>query len=75
MIIHSVEDQTGAYCIDFIEDEADGTFAFRLFRKEPEDYGRWSLTADYSKTKYAELSQAMAAAKVIVPWFEGKLHR
>ncbi|QNB06730.1 hypothetical protein G5S34_08085 [Herbaspirillum frisingense] len=73
MIIRSVEDHTGAYCIDFIEDEADGTFTFKLFRKEPEDYGRWSLTADYSRTKYKELGQAMEAAKVMVPWFSGKL--
>lgn len=73
MIIRSVEDQTKAYCIDFIEDEADGTFTFKLFRKEPEDYGRWSLTADYSKTKYVELAQAMEAAKATVPWFDGKL--
>lgn len=73
MIIRSVEDQTNAYYIDFIEDEGDGTFTFKLFRKEPEDYGRWFLTADYSNTKYVELGQAIEAAKVAVSWFEGKV--
>jgi hypothetical protein len=73
MIIRSIEDPSGAYCIDFIEDEADGTFTFKLFRKDTEDYGRWSLTADYSRIRYASLMDAMSAAKPLASWFDGKL--
>jgi len=58
MIVRSVEDPTGAYCIDFIEDKADGSYTFKLFRKDTEDYGRWSLTADHSRTRYATLADA-----------------
>ncbi|GLZ21485.1 hypothetical protein [Burkholderia plantarii] len=70
MIIHSIEDRTGTHCIDFIEDEAEGGFRFKLFRKEPEDHGRWSLTADYSGTRYDDLAQAIAAARRAVPWLD-----
>jgi len=72
-IVRSIEDQTGAYCVDFIEDEADRSFTFKVFRKEPEDYGRWSVTADYTKTRYQTLSDAAEAAGKLIPWLDIRL--
>ncbi len=68
MIIRSIEDLSGQYCVDFIEDETSGSFTFKVFRKDPEDYGRWSMMADYSRTSYASQALAVVAAKAVLPW-------
>jgi hypothetical protein len=68
MIVRSIEDKSGMHCVDIIEDESTGTFTFKVFRKDPEDYGRWSLTADYSKTAYGTHQAALDVARLVVPW-------
>lgn len=69
MVIHSIEDETGIHCVDIAQQD-DGTFTFKAFRKDPEDQGRWTLTADYSITAYATEAAALDAACVEVPWLE-----
>ena len=46
-VIQSIEDADGLRCVDLIA-HPDGTFAFKEFRRDPEDGGRWTLIADYS---------------------------
>ena len=72
MPIHSIEDDSGMHCVDFIED-AHGAVCFKVFRKDPEDAGRWSLVADYSKTVFADEAQALAAAAARIPWLRQRL--
>ena len=67
MIIHSIEDETGIHCVDVARD-ANGTFTFKVFRRDPEDQGRWTLVADFSKTAYASEADAFDAAGEKIPW-------
>jgi hypothetical protein len=39
-VIQSIEDADGLRCVDLIA-HPDGTFAFKEFRRDPEDGGRW----------------------------------
>ena len=67
MVIHSIEDDTGIHCVDVAED-TNGTFTFKVFRRDPEDQGRWTLVADFSKTVYASEAAAFDAAGEKIPW-------
>lgn len=69
MPIHSIEDDSGLHCVDFIDDEQ-GAFRFKVFRKDPEDEGKWTLVADYSKTVFASKAEAMSAAAARIPWLQ-----
>ena len=69
MVIHSIEDETGIHCVDVIRD-TNGTFTFKVFRRDLEDEGRWTLVADYSKTVYATETDALDAAGSKIPWMK-----
>ena len=69
MVIHSIEDETGTHCVDVARD-TNGTFTFKVFRRDPEDEGRWTLVADYSKTVYATETDALDAAGGKIPWMK-----
>jgi hypothetical protein len=69
MVIHSIEDETGIHCVDVARD-TNGTFTFKVFRRDPEDEGRWTLVGDYSKTVYATETDALAAAGGKIPWMK-----
>ncbi len=68
-IINSIEDDDGLHCVDVGRTD-DGRFWFKVFRRDPEDCGRWTLTADYSHTLYAVEADAIAAAGSRLPWLE-----
>jgi len=74
MPIHSIEDDSGMHCVDFIED-AHGACCFKVFRKDPEDEGKWTLVADYSKTVFTNKAQAIEAAAARIPWLLRVLSR
>ena len=74
MVIHSIEDDTGMHCVDVALND-DGSYTVKVFRKDPEDGGRWTLTADYSKTAYVTEAEAFAAASAKVPWVQGALSK
>jgi hypothetical protein len=42
-VIQSIEDADGLRCVDLIA-HRDGTFAFKEFRRDPEDGGRWTMS-------------------------------
>lgn len=54
-------------CVDVIT-SPDGQFTFKVFRKDPEDQGRWSLVADYSGLQFTTEEEVFRAAAVKVPW-------
>jgi hypothetical protein len=45
-----------------------GTFGFEEFRRDPEDMGAWTSVAYYSERQFATEDDALAAARVAVPW-------
>lgn len=71
-IIHSIEDNEGLRCVDVARSD-DGAFYFKEFRRDPEDGGRWTLTADYSAARYTTGSDAIAAASNRLPWLAAVL--
>jgi hypothetical protein len=67
LVILSVEDEHRERCVDFVH-QADGSCVYRLYRKEPEDHGRWSLVADYAAVTFADLESAYISARSRIPW-------
>ena len=67
-VITSLEDAEGSRCVDILQRE-DGSFVFKEFRKDPEDAGRWTLVADYSRAGFATEDAALAAAAAAIAWF------
>lgn len=54
-------------CID-VTSHPDGQFTFKVFRKDPEDQGRWTLASDYSGLRFETEDQAFHAAAARIPW-------
>lgn len=73
-VILSIEDETGMHCVD-IARHADNTFTFKVFRKDPEDEGKWTLVADYSKTSYGSEDEARQAVCEKLPWVAEQLRQ
>jgi hypothetical protein len=67
--LRSIEHEDGLRCVDIIP-LSDGTFAFREYRRDPEDRGGWSLVADFSDRSYATAEGALRAAASAIGWFE-----
>lgn len=66
-VLHSVHNDVVDRCVDFFR-RADGSFGYREFRRDPEDQGRWSLTAAYDHGVHADYPAALAAALGHVSW-------
>ena len=66
-IIRSVEDEHRERCVDFIS-LAGGGVVFKVYRKDAEDYGRWSLIADYSSITYPTPESAYKGAEERISW-------
>ena len=54
-------------CVD-VSSNPDGRFTFKVFRKDPEDQGRWSLVGDYSGLQFDTEALAFRAAAARIPW-------
>lgn len=65
--IKSLEDDEGLRCVDIVERE-DGAYAFKEFRKDREDMGRWLLVRDFSSAAYSSPDEAIIAAASRIPW-------
>lgn len=68
-VIRSFEDASGMQCLDIACHAAD-QFSIKVFRKDPEDEGKWTLVADYSQTRYASEREAYLAACERLPWLD-----
>ncbi len=66
-VVRSVEDEHGERCVDFLV-HADGTCTYRLCRKDPEDYGRWSIVADYSAVVFPSFTAAYSVVRQRFAW-------
>lgn len=73
-VLHSVHSDVVDRCVDFFR-RADCSFGYREFRRDPEDQGRWSLTAAYDLGVHADYPQALAAALGHVPWLAAAVAR
>jgi hypothetical protein len=71
-VVASLEDIDRLRCVDLLI-RADGTFAFKEFRRDPEDGGRWSLVGDYSEMIYATREEALRAAASTLPWLATRM--
>ena len=78
VVLASLEDADGFRCVDIFQ-RADGTFAFKEFRRDPEDAGRWTLVGDYSQQGHASKDEALRAAASVLTWLaetmRGRLER
>jgi hypothetical protein len=61
-------------CVDIFS-RPDGTFGFEEFRRDPEDMGAWTPVAYYSERDFPTQDEALAAARVAVPWLAEVLDR
>ncbi len=68
--IESIEDESGTHCIDIFV-HADGSFGFELFRRDPEDQGRWTMLGLYQAARFTTRDAAREAARKAVPWLTG----
>lgn len=78
MPIKSIEDASGLHCVDVMQ-HPDGTFSFKIFRKDPEDEGRWTLVGDYSGIRFQNEDDTLREAAARAPWLtdaitQGKAH-
>jgi hypothetical protein len=73
-VLHSVHNDVVDRCVDFFR-RADGSFGYREFRRDPEDQGRWSLTAAYDLGVHADYPDALAAAVVHISWLAAAVAR
>jgi len=66
-VLHSFETPDGAQCVDLFR-RPDGSFGFETYRRDAEDGRGWFPTAQFSLKIYPSESEALAAARAIVPW-------
>ena len=66
-VLNSVNNEGGDHCVDFFR-RVDGSFGYREFRRDPEDQGRWSLTAAHDHAIFAAYADARDAAVGQVAW-------
>jgi SAM-dependent methyltransferase len=64
----------GNRCVDIFE-RPNGTFGFEEFRRDPEDMGAWTPTSFFSGHEYPSESDAVEAARRVVPWLGQLLDR
>jgi hypothetical protein len=72
MVINSIEDESGVHCVD-VTGRPDGKFSYKVFRKDPEDQGRWTLVADHSALHFQTEDEAFREAATRIPWLADKL--
>ena len=73
-VLNSLENDSADRCVDFFR-RTDGSFGYREFRRDPEDQGRWSLTAAHEHAIFAGYDEALAAALGQVPWLAAAVAR
>ena len=65
--LESIEDPHGTHCVDVFV-RPDGSFGFELFRRDPEDQGRWTMLGLYQAARFTTHDDARAAARKAVSW-------
>jgi hypothetical protein len=70
-VIRSLHNDEVDRCVDILENE-DGTFGFKVFRRDPEDRGGWTLVSYNPHRIYSTEQEAVAAAKAAVVWLQDR---
>lgn len=58
MVVDSIEDSSGQFCIDFFY-RPDHTYGFEAFRRATEDQGLWQPLSHYSILTFANLHECV----------------
>jgi hypothetical protein len=66
-VLESIPNNDRDRCVDLFQ-RSDGTFGFNEFRKDPEDRGGWTLTANHSDLVFTSKDAALSAARTAVIW-------
>ena len=66
-VLASHQTAEGDRCVDLFA-RPDGTYGFEEFRRDPEDMGAWTPVSFFSGSEYATASDALGAARRLVPW-------
>ncbi len=67
--IASIPDADGLRCVDILLLE-NGRYAFKEFRRDVEDRGRWTPVRDYSAVTFASREEALQAAAQTIEWMK-----
>jgi len=67
MVLASYQTEEANRCVDVFS-RPNGTFGFEEFRRDPEDMGAWTPVSYFSGREYPTREDAIAAAKIGVPW-------
>ena len=67
MVLASYQTEEVNRCVDVFS-RPNGTFGFEEFRRDPEDMGEWTPVSYFSGREYPTHEDAIAAAKIGVPW-------
>ena len=67
LVLASIEDATGDRCVDIIR-LADGQFAYRECRRDPEDAHGWRHLSEAAPTPFDSADAAREAALANVGW-------
>jgi hypothetical protein len=73
-VLHSPSTPAVDRCVDVFT-RPDGTYGFEEFRRDPEDMGAWTPVAYFSGREFATEEEAIAGARVAVPWLATVLDR
>ena len=60
-VLQSLPSGDGCECVDLVDDN--GRFSLKLFRRDPEDQGRWTIMADFSARTVTDKGEALAEAR------------
>ncbi len=67
VVVSSYADPEGIRCVDLFA-RSDGTYGFEEFRRDPEDLEAWTPVSYYANAVYPNPEQALAAARLCIPW-------
>ena len=67
LVIDSIEDTSGQWCIDFFR-RPDDSFGFEVFRRAAEDQGLWEPLSHYSIMQFPDLRSGLDEAISRFDW-------
>lgn len=72
VVFRSIENGEHDRCVDLFR-RPDDSFGFEEFRRDVEDWGRWTPVQYYSGLSYKSEAEALAAAATVVGWLDEAL--
>ena len=66
-VIRSIHDADGRLCIDILR-RSDGRLAYKEFRRDVEDRGRWFVINDFSDRSFADELALLNDARKEIRW-------